>query len=86
MGSRHNPGAFDCAHLAENDEPVFTLLGRDALAPILIEWWATNRAGLIQRGERPDTPHERHQIAEALKCARECSAWRLKNRQPADLE
>lgn len=33
MGTKNNPGAFDCYANAEPDEPMFVLLGRDKHAP-----------------------------------------------------
>lgn len=43
MGTKNNPGAFDCYANAENDEPMFILLGRDKHAPTLVWLWATLR-------------------------------------------
>lgn len=45
MGTKNNPGEFDCYDNAKPDEPMFILLGRDALAPYLVEIWAAIRAG-----------------------------------------
>src|SRR5262245_36587923 len=43
MGTKANPGKFDCYAAARPDEPMFHLLGRDKHAPILIELWASMR-------------------------------------------
>lgn len=43
MGTKNNPGAFDCYANAEPDEPMFVLLGRDKHAPTLVWLWATLR-------------------------------------------
>lgn len=43
MGTKNNPGAFDCYANAEPDEPMFILLGRDKHAPTLVWLWATLR-------------------------------------------
>jgi hypothetical protein len=43
MGTKTNPGDFDCYARAEPDEPLFTLLGRDPLAGILVMIWAEAR-------------------------------------------
>lgn len=40
MGTKNNPGKFDCYAKAEPDEPFFTLLGRDIYAPSLVDLWA----------------------------------------------
>jgi hypothetical protein len=45
MGSKTNPGKFDCYANALPDEPMFVLLGRDPLAPFLTQIWAMIRAG-----------------------------------------
>jgi len=43
MGTKNNPGKFDCYANAEPDEPMFILLGRDKHAPTLVWLWATLR-------------------------------------------
>lgn len=40
MGTKNNPGKFDCYDKAHDDEPIFVLLGRDPNAPLLIDMWA----------------------------------------------
>lgn len=45
MGTKNNPGNFDCYANALPDEPMFVLLGRDPLAPGLTQIWAMIRAG-----------------------------------------
>jgi len=48
MGTKERPGRYDCYQKAEPDEPLFTMLGRDALAPYLAEIWAHVRGGEFQ--------------------------------------
>ena len=60
MGTKNNPGKFDCYANAEPDEPLFVLLGRDKHAPALVEYWAILRAA---DGE------EQEKINEALECS-----------------
>jgi hypothetical protein len=43
MGTKNNPGVFDCYAAAEPDEPMFVLLGRDRHAAALVNLWATMR-------------------------------------------
>lgn len=43
MGTKNNPGPFDCYANARSDEPIFVLLGRDKHAPLLVELWARMR-------------------------------------------
>lgn len=68
MGTKNNPGAFDCYANAHPDEPMFVLLGRDKHAAGLIRLWAIFRA----RDGEDDA-----KVQEALACARAVEAWRL---------
>ena len=43
MGSKNNPGQFDCYANAAPDEPMFVLLGRDRHAAVLVHLWAVMR-------------------------------------------
>lgn len=45
MGTKNNPGQFDCYANAEPDEPMFVLLGRDRLAGHLVSIWSKIRMG-----------------------------------------
>ena len=60
MGTKNNPGKFDCYANAEPDEPMFVLLGRDPFAAYLVELWADVRALSVGDAEK---------IAEARSCA-----------------
>lgn len=53
MGTKNQPGKYDCYDKAEDDEPIFTLLARDPLAPSLVRLWAGFR-----RLTATWTPHE----------------------------
>lgn len=44
MGTKANPGPYDCYAAAEPDEPMFILLGRDRHAAALVNLWAAMRA------------------------------------------
>lgn len=44
MGTKNNPGEFDCYQKAEDDEPLFTLLGRDPQGADFVRLWAMLRA------------------------------------------
>ena len=67
MGTKNNPGAFDCYANAEPDEPMFVLLGRDPLAPLLVMMWASMR---LERADFEPTDAEAAKIREAFVCAR----------------
>lgn len=43
MGTKANPGQYDCYQKAEPDEPMFVLLGRDQHAPTLVWLWSILR-------------------------------------------
>lgn len=62
MGTKSNPGKFDCYAEAGPDEPMFVLLGRDRHAPLLVRLWALLRH---EEGE------EEAKVREALECADE---------------
>ena len=68
MGSKNNPGKFDCYANAEPDEPMFVLLGRDRHAPSLVWLWATLRE-LDQ-----ETPEK---VAEARQCVVDMMVWQV---------
>ncbi len=74
MGTKNNPGAFDCYGNAEPDEPMFILLGRDACAPIAVMQWAALREDQINRGVKPES--DRAVVEEAYECARKMRAYR----------
>lgn len=77
MGTKNNPGAFDCYEHAEDDEPMFVLLARDEIAPYLVRRWAQLHKSQrlhLRRGEY-DTKE-----LEALDCAAAMEAWRKEHR------
>lgn len=66
MGTKNNPGKFDCYANAQPDEPMFVLLARDQLAPGIVRIWALAKALF-----KPNSP----KIAEALQCANAMEKW-----------
>ncbi len=66
MGTKNDPGKFDCYSKAEPDEPMFVLLGRDPAAPIVINLWADIRSRM---GE------EQAKVEEAHDCSERCCLW-----------
>jgi hypothetical protein len=77
MGTKNNPGNFDCYHNAMPDEPMFILLARDPNAPDLIERWADGRQCDIVRKVRPAS--DVGMVNEARDCARKMRKWRKAN-------
>jgi hypothetical protein len=67
MGTKNNPGEFDCYANAEPDEPMFVLLGRDRHAPDLVEEWA---------GRREREHEDPAVVSEAMQCAANMRRYR----------
>lgn len=78
MGSKNEPGKYDCYANAESDEPMFILLARDVAAPETVEAWANARVCLIQAGDKPQS--DIAIVKEARECADKMRAWRAANR------
>lgn len=80
MGSKENPGEFDCYANAEPDEPMFVLLARDPVAAEVVRYWSWRRWMLGSDGGKAPRPEfiqdEAVQVAEALHCADDMEAWR----------
>lgn len=77
MGTKNDPGIFDCYHNALSDEPMFVLLARDPSAPDLVEDWATERQRQIDKGWRPKS--DQAMVNEAVQCAAHMRHWRFVN-------
>lgn len=90
MGTKKEPGKFDCHAKAELDEPLFVLLARDEYAPAVVRYWAAIKNGAPLRDpfalDHPNVcdPKIRaslpEKLREALSCADAMQAWRAKNR------
>lgn len=74
MGTKDTPGKFDCYDAAEDDEPMFVLLARDPIAPLLVQLWAN------MRDLTASTPEDMDKIAEAFGCAADMERWLLETR------
>jgi len=66
MGTKNNPGEFDCYANADPDEPMFILLGRDPMAPYLVRAWAQYRESAGEDAAK---------VKEALNCAQQMREW-----------
>lgn len=71
MGTKSNPGKFDCYAAAGVDEPIFVLLARDPLAPELVAQWALLRARMTGASEK---------TAEAFKVAEAMQRWKVEHK------
>jgi hypothetical protein len=83
MGTKQKPSPHDAYEKAEVDEPMFVLLARDPIAPLLVEEWARiRRDGLISDAPATKAEQERtrEKVAEAYECAEAMRMWRERNR------
>lgn len=77
MGTKSNPGDFDCYAKALPDEPMFILLARDPMAPIVVREWAADREAKVRIGTHPVSDFKKAVMARI--CAANMVAWRAKN-------
>jgi hypothetical protein len=70
MGTKSNPGAYDCYAAAHPNEPMFVLLARDKHAPTLVWLWA-----LLRELDEEDPA----KIAEARDCVEDMLQWQIAN-------
>ena len=77
MGSKTNPGVYDCYANALPDEPMLVLLARDPYAPFLVEDWANRREAAINLGSRPQADWP--MVEDARQCAKNMRGWRKDN-------
>lgn len=77
MGTKNQPGKFDCYNNALPDEPMFVLLARDPEFYDLVHQWARKRQRDIECGERPDSDWP--VVQEAYDCAIAGQRWRKEN-------
>lgn len=66
MGTKTDPGKYDCYESAASDEPMFILLARDPTAPDLVYSWARRCEEAYGSSEK---------IEEARECAGAMRAW-----------
>lgn len=67
MGTKTNPGRYDCIAAAEDDEPLFVLLGRDPFAASLVNLWRFARAAYSAKPTSADKLAEAREVADAMK-------------------
>jgi hypothetical protein len=77
MGTKQNPGKFDCHANALPDEPMFILLARDPSAPGLVKEWGAIRADAVYDSSRPKT--DLTMVVDADDCAEAMKQWRIAN-------
>jgi hypothetical protein len=67
MGTKNNPGPYDCYAHAEPDEPIFVLRGKDPAAHIVVAFWAALSKQLHNQTQE--------KMMEAAKIAAEMRLW-----------
>jgi hypothetical protein len=77
MGTKENPGRYDCYTNALPDEPMFVLLARDPEFGRLVKQWADRRQQDIECGDRPLSDLDL--VIEARQCAHNGIEWRRAN-------
>ena len=70
MGTKQNPGQFDCLDKIAPDEPFFVLRAKDPLASHLVREWVERASSTLL--------HEPEKLQEALDCADSMDEWRDK--------
>lgn len=71
MGTKRNPGRFDCYAKAGDDEPIFTLRAKDPHAYLAIAYWCS-----VYR-QAPD--HDPEKLEEARALINDIHDWRATN-------
>lgn len=77
MGTKTQPGPFNCYGEATPDEPIFTLLARDPDAALVVEIWASIREA--RTGPTDRTREARH-VAHTMR------TWRLRKLGPSSVD
>lgn len=74
MGTKNDPGIYDCYATLHPNETYFLIKARDPSGGQIVRAWAHARARLINQGLKPES--DRTMVAEALKCADAMDKWR----------
>jgi hypothetical protein len=86
MGTKAEPGTFDCYEAAEEDEPMFVLLARDPDAPAVVRQWTANRMQRLVFGADISNFNmaaflaSLDKLIEARACADQMEMWRAEHR------
>jgi hypothetical protein len=70
MGTKKDPGKFDCYAKLADDEPYFVLRGKDPVAWILVNLWVTYRKLMaLPYASKQDAMAHHLKLDEATACA-----------------
>lgn len=78
MNTKNNPSVYDGHAKAQPDEPMFTLLGRDRVAPLLLALWVNYRRQILEADGAMNTEEE-IQLVEVLKLKNDFTHYLMKN-------
>ena len=81
MGTKINPGKWDCYAKALPDEPLFVLLGRDPFAAECVRYWCSLRSG-ARPIVYPPPDLDNLKVAEADACADAMEAYATSVEKP----
>ena len=74
MGTKNNPGNYDCYEKAADDEPIFILRANDPLAPKLVRKWVA-----MDMGEKKHTKKTIKKWMNAVHIADDMEKWKRKH-------
>ncbi len=83
MGTKLNPGKYDCWPKLADDEPFFILRAKDPVAPTLIRLWiALTYSPEALRELAAETRYDK--LDEAEYCASSMEVWRRNQKEQPD--
>ena len=74
MGTKNNPGTFDCHGHAGADEPIFTIRAKDPVGAAAVRAWIK-----LREAAKLDKPQEAARLMEAEMVATAMEEWRTVN-------
>lgn len=72
MGTKNNPGRWDCYANADPDEPLFVLRGQDSTASLVVTLW---RAMKMEMKEQGTSQISEEKLEEARECSLALEKW-----------
>ena len=80
MGTKNNPGEFDCYKNLHPDEPYFLIRANDIFGPVVVRMWAQlYKAFKPIAKTRAGRARQRRKVKEANTLANRMEAWRQEN-------
>ena len=76
MGTKNNPGQFDCYSKADGDEPIFVLRGKDPVAANLVREWVHRRL-MYELATKGVASEDMNKFSEALQVAKDIDEYRI---------